>query len=326
MSGRNFAPSRYVMSSGASISLLNESSFEMAVGVAGPNDPLLGRYQEKILNKPKKIRACGRCNCVGHTRKNCIIYRSRSGPRRLDEESLRRERDEVQEIMRRTQKKPTTRNMYMVKHVRSMKPEMRQRLSAYDQFLYVDHKGFDPVVYDAQDNKAIYRAIHGYEINHTPLTGICFTVPENTQVGDVLSIRSQTGVRHRIIAQKGLRPGTFTTIAVPLHVRDLPSNVPPAGEAPVQRPTIPAQRPTIPVQRPTIPVPANVPEAPSNDEPESDDVFDESSCPICMDPLTNRNKLVSKCGHQFHASCIMTWLSGPRSACSNCPTCRNSMF
>ena len=192
-----------------------------------------------------------------------------------------------------------------------MKPEMRQRLSAFHQFLYVDHAGCDPC-HDAPDHKAIYRAIHGYEINHTPLTGICFTVPENTQVGDVLSIRSQTGVRHRIIAQKGLRPGTLTTIAVPRDNRELPSNVPQAGEAPVQRPT--------------IPVPANVPEAPSNDEPESDDVFDESSCPICMEPLTNRNKLVSKCGHQFHASCIMTWLSGPRSACSNCPTCRNSMF
>ena len=73
MSGRNFAPSRYVMSSGASISLLNESSFEMAVGVAGPNDPLLGRYQEKILNKPKKIRACG-CWIVWVTPVKTVSY------------------------------------------------------------------------------------------------------------------------------------------------------------------------------------------------------------------------------------------------------------
>jgi len=285
----------------------------MAVEVAGPNDPLLGRYHEKVLNKPKKIRACGRCGCLGHTRKTCIIYKSHVAPRRLDEESLRRERMEVQEIMRRTHKKAMTRNMCMVKHVSSMKPEMRQRLSAYHQFLYVDHDGCDPS-HDEQDRKAIFRALYGYELELDVgnLRGICFMVPPNAQIGDALSIRTDNGVRYKVIMQPNMKPGTYKTVAVPTSSMELPSNVPQAGEAPVQRPT--------------IPVPANVPEAPSNDEPESDDVFEESSCPICMEPLTNRNKLVSKCGHQFHASCIMTWLSGPRSACSNCPTCRKSMF
>ena len=316
MSTRNYAPSDYVMPSGARISLLKPQNFEMAVEVAGPNDPLLGRYHEQVINKPKKIRSCGRCGCLGHTRKNCVVYMSHNGPNRvreINEQSLNSERTNVAQIMKQTKKRPLTKNMYMIQHVRSMKPEMIQRLSAFHKFTYVDHAGCDPR-HDEQDRRAIFRALYGYELGTHPgsLTGVQFKVPTNARVGNVITIRIRNGTTHRVIMQSDMKPGTYKFIAVPVTSEELPANVPEAGEAPVQRPT--------------IPTPANVPETPSNDEPENDDIFEESSCPICMEPFTNRNKLVSKCGHQFHASCIMTWLSGPRSACSKCPTCRKPMF
>ena len=65
---------------------------------------------------------------------------------------------ETRSKYRRTQKKPTTRNMYMVKRVRSMKPECVNGYLHSTVSTTIDHAGCDPC-HDAQDHKAIYRAI-----------------------------------------------------------------------------------------------------------------------------------------------------------------------
>ena len=59
----------------------------------------------------------------------------------------------------------------------------------------------------------------------------------------------------------------------------------------------------------------------------NDKVIDETTCPICLEELTDCNKLVSACGHQFHANCIIKMSMTTTNANKNkCPCCRSEMF
>lgn len=41
-------------------------------------------------------------------------------------------------------------------------------------------------------------------------------------------------------------------------------------------------------------------------------------CPICLENIGDTNKLITSCGHTFHATCIFTNLH----TCNTCPLCR----
>ncbi|RPF81940.1 MAG: hypothetical protein CBC65_001725 [Rhodothermaceae bacterium TMED105] len=41
-------------------------------------------------------------------------------------------------------------------------------------------------------------------------------------------------------------------------------------------------------------------------------------CPICMNPIANKDLFTCKCSHQFHRSCIQQWLRQD----ATCPVCR----
>jgi len=45
-------------------------------------------------------------------------------------------------------------------------------------------------------------------------------------------------------------------------------------------------------------------------------------CPICFDDISDKNNITTKCGHKFHASCLMTNVS--RNG-FHCPCCRTVM-
>ena len=45
-------------------------------------------------------------------------------------------------------------------------------------------------------------------------------------------------------------------------------------------------------------------------------------CPICFDPIGEKNNITTECGHKFHASCLMTNIS--RNG-FGCPCCRAVM-
>ena len=65
----------------------------------------------------------------------------------------------------------------------------------------------------------------------------------------------------------------------------------------------------------------------SKDLQVKDKVIDEKVCPICLDELTDCNKMVSACGHQFHANCVIKMSMTTNSANKNkCPCCRSEMF
>lgn len=56
-------------------------------------------------------------------------------------------------------------------------------------------------------------------------------------------------------------------------------------------------------------------------EPTATEPIEETTCPICMDPLTKTNLIVGKCGHQFHASCLCLNLANTNA----CPCCRQKI-
>ena len=56
-------------------------------------------------------------------------------------------------------------------------------------------------------------------------------------------------------------------------------------------------------------------------EPTASEPIEETTCPICMEPLTKTNHIVGKCGHQFHASCLCLNLANTNA----CPCCRQKI-
>ena len=63
--------------------------------------------------------------------------------------------------------------------------------------------------------------------------------------------------------------------------------------------------------------PAQATQAP----PENATVIESKECPICMEEFTGTNHIVGKCGHQFHASCLMQSLRSTDA----CPCCRQQV-
>lgn len=65
------------------------------------------------------------------------------------------------------------------------------------------------------------------------------------------------------------------------------------------------------------------PQAQATQEPPEDaPVIESKECPICMEAFTGTNHIVGKCGHQFHASCLMQSLRSTDA----CPCCRQRVL
>jgi len=72
---------------------------------------------------------------------------------------------------------------------------------------------------------------------------------------------------------------------------------------------------------PTVSPPTVSPPAPPKvlDKP-----VEETTCAICLDELTECNKFITPCGHQFHAGCVMKCMVATRK--NRCPTCREKVM
>ena len=55
-----------------------------------------------------------------------------------------------------------------------------------------------------------------------------------------------------------------------------------------------------------------------------DKPVEETTCAICLDDLTECNKFITPCGHQFHAGCVMKCMVATRK--NRCPTCREKVM
>lgn len=53
-----------------------------------------------------------------------------------------------------------------------------------------------------------------------------------------------------------------------------------------------------------------------------DEACQSTECPICMDDLQKTDLFVSRCGHQFHSTCMVRHMRQN----DNCPMCRGVLF
>ena len=75
----------------------------------------------------------------------------------------------------------------------------------------------------------------------------------------------------------------------------------------------------IPQERPVV---ISEPELP----PQAKKVVEEDACPICMEPFTDVNHCVGRCGHQFHTTCLFKACGANFAQRNKCPTCRQQLF
>lgn len=77
--------------------------------------------------------------------------------------------------------------------------------------------------------------------------------------------------------------------------------------------TLPDLEPIFPIEKPKIPSPL----VECVKEP-----CHSTQCPICLENLQNIDLLVTRCGHQFHGTCMIQHLR----LHDNCPYCRGTLF
>lgn len=82
--------------------------------------------------------------------------------------------------------------------------------------------------------------------------------------------------------------------------------------------------PLLPTRAPPAPVPAPPTVSPPSAPKVLDKPIEETTCAICLDDLTECNKFITPCGHQFHAGCILKCMATTRKA--ECPTCRTKVM
>ena len=83
---------------------------------------------------------------------------------------------------------------------------------------------------------------------------------------------------------------------------------------------IPQERPAVAPQPRPVVIPE--PQLP----PQAKKVVEEDSCPICMEPFTDVNHCVGRCGHQFHTTCLFKACGANFAQRNKCPTCRQQLF
>ena len=244
----------------------------------------------------RRPRLCGLCRCPGHTRGRCPVIEVNpphwfSDFGNVDAELNGQVNAMVRDIMEKS-RKGIPRIMFRDHYLRT--------------------KGYNP-----ED----FRRYTGYKY-YTPsptakqLLTHKITILQNLGPGESMD---------RVWALPEEYRSDISLEARPLQVSDL--STAPRLAAPRLQPSVPPapaqpqpSAPPAPAPTHTV-VPPPVPELVVKDK-----VIEDTTCPICMEDLTECNKTVAACGHQFHASCMMTWVRQPRSTCKNCPTCRAPMF
>ena len=235
----------------------------------------------------RRPRLCGLCRCPGHTRGRCPVIEVNPPHWYSDFGDVNVELNgQVNAMIRNIMEK--SRNGIT-------------RVMFRDH--YLETKGYNP-----RD----FRSFTGYKYC-TPSTSAKLVLTHKLRILNNLGPGESMD---RVWELPEVYRSDISLEARPLQVSDL-------STAPrLAAPRIQPSAPPAPVQpQPIAPPPAPEPELVVKDK-----VIQDTTCPICMEDLTECNKTVAACGHQFHASCMMTWVRQPRSTCTNCPTCRAPMF
>ena len=276
------------------------------------------RFQECCSNNAhynSRRRLCGECRCPGHVRTNCPVVKI---PRGTDQEKVE---SIVTQMRTNNHKTLYSRQAYLMEFMRK-DPRFHigicpKTLPGYEgmsrEFIEVARDRFTARNEGRSEARREARAAEQAALRPAP-----------DNILDQPRSNGQT-LRQVIEAAQALMPGRSIrlvvrgeTVAWGQHVADdgeLLNPFPFSRQEPRQATrTAPAPAPPAP---PVEPKPAVT---------VKDKVIDEKFCPICMDELTECNRMVGACGHQFHATCMMTWASQPRTAAKECPCCRSRLF
>ena len=250
--------------------------------------------------RSRSQRLCGLCRCPGHTRGRCpVIAVTPANWWGLASDPADQMNQQVNEIIRdigrRSQDGRVPRFMFRDHYLRS---------NGYNPGDFTQYTRYRYATPSAQAKRLLDHKLRiFYNLRPGESQDRVWELPEEYRTNTSLQGNTEvTAQRNEYVDDTRGRP---------LRMSDLTSS-------PTARPT-PAPAPA-PAPRPTT-VPPPVPELVVKDK-----VIEGTTCPICMEDLTECNKTVVACGHQFHASCMMTWVRQPRSTATTCPTCRAPMF
>ena len=293
-------------------------------------------YEQDNLGRHfSRHRLCGKCRCPGHVRTSCPVVKiPRQG---TDQEKA----DEIIKQMMSTDIKTLyTRQAYLVDFMRK---DPLYNIGACPK----THRG-----YEGMSREFIEMARERFTARRARAEAIrqrSQRVTEearraNDEADSVLAQASQAAVRSNqtnILDQPQENGRTLRELiqaareAVPGHTIHLARHRGQLGlmvdnefwePIPTSGQREPRVAPPAPPALPTLPTPPAPPAEPKPEVTVKDKAIDDKTCPICMDDLTECNRMVGACGHQFHASCMMTWASQPRSASKECPCCRSRLF
>lgn len=255
-------------------------------------------------------RLCGLCRCPGHTRGKCPVIEVAPTYHFSEHGDVNVENNgQANAIIRNVRDK--------IRVARAAGVTQRLNLTYRDS--YLRSKGLNPdnfrnfphwkystpsplVKLIVQHKMSVWRSLgHGQDPDG-PMDAV-WVLPEQ--------YRQDTGLG----AQQPLRPSDLTS---------QPTTTTPSAPPQVHAGgfTLEELEQTIHYNRGTAP-PAPV--QPEQELVVKDKVIADTTCPICMEDLTDCNRTVAACGHQFHTNCMINWVRQPRSTCTSCPTCRAPM-
>mgnify|MGYP001283207496 CR=1 FL=1 len=352
-----FAPT---VSTSTRIGLVDASNFDWAVKTAGPTDDQLGRYHSIVVNPPKPLRRCGRCRCPGHTKKNCMVFLPPNmsywdDDRNFDAVRMRREEEENERITRVTHATPESKQQYMLRWARANRNRYGDRMSAFERYAYLDHDGFeeDSVAdtINAVQQRLVER-INGLQrqvdelrndvqrddlsyviIEETPEhfvsnvrythNGRCSSVTMQINRQGVQRMMSATGqTQDEVLHRSMLRTARRYLANAPRSVEESNARAIRAAFGQGGGPSNDADLNEALRQSMETLNAAQAQASEEEEEPAAKEPIEETTCPICMEPLTKTNHIVGKCGHQFHASCLFQNLAYSKA----CPCCRKTVM
>ena len=311
---------------------LRFDNFNTMVKRVGRDDEVLGRYYDEVVDMEENplpvLRKCTKRRCPGHTRGKCPVYiqpltHYYDGPgraewqRKQDEREFKRQMDAIG-------KYPLGRTEYLAEWWASASESQKKRAGPAYKFFLMDHNGPQ----EDRNFEVVTELIRRYEneefegqdpvISYTISTNI----PEEAEEEDVLLVHAPHGGLYKMmVSRQMLHDGE---VSVRLKVRKSRMEYDVTGDHHVTEASVIYMEKHDDVLLGLEWEGFNVYLVKRKQTPLREEVIPETCCPICMDDLTNCDKIVTRCGHQFHGSCLLKYMG--TSASNTCPCCREDMF
>ena len=306
-------------------------NFNKLVKRVGRDDEVLGRYYDEVVameeNPLPVLRRCTKCRCPGHTRGNCPVFIEPAthyydGPGHAEWQQKQNEK-EFKKQMDAIGKYPLGRSEYLARWWASASESQRKRAGPAYKYFLVDHNGpqedrnFEVVT----DLRRRYEN-EEFEFQDPIITYMVITnVPEEATEEDVILVHAPHGGKYTMTVTNTMIQNGEVAMRLKVRKSKMQNDVTMENYVTEASVIFMEKREdafsmewdgfkVFLVRRKQAPL--------------REEVVPETTCPICMDDLTNCNKMITRCGHQFHASCLVKYMG--TSETTKCPCCRVEMF